>query len=1005
MKKAPLFHIAILITFLANTFGSLPTAYADDFVLPKPGVMVHLSPEFTPAHLQGITIHPDNALQFDFLIHRGDRLLNGADKKEEYNKLVKYFLASLTIPDEDQWVNLSPYEKDRIIKDNFGKTEMGRDLLAQDYILKQITSSLIYPEEKLGRKFWETVYERAQKEYGTTNVPVNTFNKVWIVPDEAAVYESGNTCYVLRNHLKVMLEEDYLSLEKHSGISHPSNSAQNNTHEISSKIIKEIILPELQKEVNEGKNFANLRQIYSGMILATWYKHALKESLLGKVYANKAKVKGVEPDNPKANEEIYQQYLKAFKKGVFNYIKEDADKYTQEVIPRKYFSGGALDFAQVTSDVTKGFHERAVVVLKPNSSLTDEMRSKIDFAAVADEEKIDRATVALNTNNEGVAMAAPEKRLSKKGPSFISNAFRKIVLTAIVGLGLLAASPNLYGAESVNREGKPKTSFELEQESKFKQGLDKLKGKYPRIFIDGKDVFVSLRELTNDPKISILEKYEIQRVIGNLYWSGEQLDLETLEFMYNFDEWRSIVFSDIATGKYKHSGRDISPEIKDRILWVKNSEPTKKILKEFDKVKRKEGLVMTTDPTTGDILIGEDEGESYLNSAMRTLYQLAAESKNRNAYDQQIQEYLDLGLIRPLNFIYSLRTEIINNRRNPDKNDKRPLVVVVVSKLEHNRALLNSMWLLLVDLSQKNRIMYIDVDRFSQGLGLIAEQTSPIKLVIIGAHGTPTSVAFNEANKPLLELADLKKEDIDRWSQGFADKTNPDTEILAYSCGTGGCAGSNNESNVADFLKQIFPKAKVRAPKEEITGVELSEKNGDLIFKRGRKTVEEYNPDKDKPFIIPKSKAVEKPAPAPVPAKTLEQSRENPSNNQDWKEKGGYIIGPELKEDRKKGIERIEEGEIFNKDFLKGFKGLPLDPGQDNKDVPEKGKDSTKGGIDLNSANLNLQIRRDGKGVPLPLAQQDMKQLSIIQGFVPTIIDIKPAINLSILGELKEKIQ
>ena len=124
--------------------------------------MVHLSPEFTPAHLQGLTIHPDNALQFDFLIHRGDEIFSLiAQKKEEYAKLIKYFLASLTIPDEDQWVNLSPYEKDRIIKDDFGKTEMGRDLLAQDYMLKQITSSLIYPEDSLGKKFWDKVYEQA----------------------------------------------------------------------------------------------------------------------------------------------------------------------------------------------------------------------------------------------------------------------------------------------------------------------------------------------------------------------------------------------------------------------------------------------------------------------------------------------------------------------------------------------------------------------------------------------------------------------------------------------------------------------------------------------------------------------------------------------------------------------------------------------------------------------------------------------------------------------------
>ena len=31
------------------------------------------------------------------------------------------------------------------------------------------------------------------------------------------------------------------------------------------------------------------------------------------------------------------------------------------------------------------------------------------------------------------------------------------------------------------------------------------------------------------------------------------------------------------------------------------------------------------------------------------------------------------------------------------------------------------------------------------------------------------------------------------------------------------------------------------------------------------------------------------------------------------------------------------------------------------------------GGIDFNSANLNLQIKRDGRGVPLPISQQNLK--------------------------------
>src|SRR4029077_14671640 len=134
---------------------------------------------------KGIKVHPDNPFRFDFILDRGDRVspANGGGLKPQSAKLIKYFLASLTIPENDLWVNLSPYEKDRIVPESFGQTEMGRDLLAQDYMLKQITASLIYPEGETGKKFWKRIYEESAKKFGTTNIPVNTFNKVWIVPE------------------------------------------------------------------------------------------------------------------------------------------------------------------------------------------------------------------------------------------------------------------------------------------------------------------------------------------------------------------------------------------------------------------------------------------------------------------------------------------------------------------------------------------------------------------------------------------------------------------------------------------------------------------------------------------------------------------------------------------------------------------------------------------------------------------------------------------------------
>ncbi|OGX09455.1 MAG: phosphoglycerate kinase, partial [Omnitrophica WOR_2 bacterium GWA2_53_43] len=318
--------------------------------LPAPGTMVTPSAAFTPALINGITIHPENPLEFGFIVGTGDENLQGKAFEDESTKLIKYFLASLTVPEDEMWVNLSPYEKDQIIPEGFGTTEMGRDLLAQDYILKQLTASLMYPEKELGSEFWKKIYQKAYEEYGTTEIPVNTFNKVWIVPEKAAVYEHGNSAFVVQSRLKVMLESDYAAMQyetkdqrlktKDLRSDGEKSSVVSLQSSVPSEIIKEIILPAIEQEVNEGKGFANLRQIYHSAILAAWFKQNLRQTLLGQVYVDKTKTKGVDVEDKTVNDKIYAQYLEAFKKGVYNYIKEDYDPATREIIPRKYFSGG-----------------------------------------------------------------------------------------------------------------------------------------------------------------------------------------------------------------------------------------------------------------------------------------------------------------------------------------------------------------------------------------------------------------------------------------------------------------------------------------------------------------------------------------------------------------------------------------------------------------------------------------------------------------------------------------
>lgn len=385
--------VFVSFIFLSNVICPPNIAYTQTINalnLPLPGIMVNPSPAFTPVLLKGMTIHPEDPLKFDFILDEGNTDFDQDQIKSESQRLIKYFLASLTVPKDDLWVNLSPYEGDRVIPEELGKTDLGRDLLSLDYILKQLTASLMYPEDELGKSFWEKVYQKAEEKYGTTEIPVNTFNKVWILPEKATVYEHGQTVYVVESKLKVMLDEDYLAMQRNAVETEVPRYLKNNQLKkgqgapaftendlsVSTNIIREIILPEIEKEVNEGQNFAKLRQIYNSLILAKWYKETIQKGLLSRVYVDQNKVVGIENNDPSVNVQIYDRYMKAFKKGAFNYIKEDYDHLSGKMIPRKYFSGGiplaktlevgyAEDGSKIANSVIGQKFSQVVVQMEP----------------------------------------------------------------------------------------------------------------------------------------------------------------------------------------------------------------------------------------------------------------------------------------------------------------------------------------------------------------------------------------------------------------------------------------------------------------------------------------------------------------------------------------------------------------------------------------------------------------------------------------------------------------
>jgi hypothetical protein len=291
--------------------------------------------DFTLPLLKGIRVDPNDPFKFKFIIDLKNASI--VDRKE-VSVLVEYFLAALTIPEKELWVNLSPYEKDRVIPAALGQTVTGQKLLAQDYLLKQLAASLTYPDSETGKKYWDAVNALA--------VSHPSFTKVWIIPSKAQVYEHANTVLITEATLKVMTDEDYLAQQNNNvrvGATprgRPDNNGQaQGPAPTNIDAFKQHILPIIEKDVNRGKNFAQLRQMYSAFILATWFKRKLKDSLY-RFYINQGKIVGIQGGEKNFKENIYNRYVASFKIGAYDYNKNSRNATGTKLIKRKYFAGG-----------------------------------------------------------------------------------------------------------------------------------------------------------------------------------------------------------------------------------------------------------------------------------------------------------------------------------------------------------------------------------------------------------------------------------------------------------------------------------------------------------------------------------------------------------------------------------------------------------------------------------------------------------------------------------------
>ena len=318
-----------------------------------------------PPRLFGIAVRPsDPDWVLPFFTKAGNDI-EGEEWEREKQKLLGYFYTVLAVPGEDLHVNLSTFEKGRVMPATLARTDLGRLLAEQDCLLKQLTASMLHPRTPDGLAFWQRIESLARQSGKQGSLEM--WQKVWIVAGDATLNEkaAGETYdhplppgYEIRQEdwfghlsdcsMRVMCETDYLALEKRSEQSHLSVSPEDPFHEQALAIFRETILPGLIAEVNTGSHFAPLRQAYYGVALAKWYReHVAARGAHTRLIEAAAQMRaslgnsseiGPGPDAPEWMSNCFERYLQLLD-GVFRVTEPGVQEEAEPRRVRIYHSG------------------------------------------------------------------------------------------------------------------------------------------------------------------------------------------------------------------------------------------------------------------------------------------------------------------------------------------------------------------------------------------------------------------------------------------------------------------------------------------------------------------------------------------------------------------------------------------------------------------------------------------------------------------------------------------
>ncbi len=320
-----------------------------------------------------VTENSTRGINFDYIFkaQKAEGSSHGIDLNDSMNLGFIAFKTGLAVHNYHLWVNLAPWDPDRIIDDQINQSDVGRIMLEADLQMKKDLSKYWNPcanetgkacHDLLDKKHKALAQRCTEKFPGEIknidNIKFYAVTRQEILPDKVYAYTNGTQIYIINASLTIdtspildhsyfkVVNQDNSTLSK--GCLEELNRSLREYCEYNLELNKQKILPYVIAEVNHEEKYEDLREVYVALALAQWYLSHVSPSM--DIFQRNDSFNILKSQKPWSPIDIWRQFIDIYNKG--DYICWKNTTNGDRTMSRSY-SGGGCRFQSITDHLVE----------------------------------------------------------------------------------------------------------------------------------------------------------------------------------------------------------------------------------------------------------------------------------------------------------------------------------------------------------------------------------------------------------------------------------------------------------------------------------------------------------------------------------------------------------------------------------------------------------------------------------------------------------------------------